>query len=114
MNNYEKLRTPEASRNLSDKFRQDFEQRLSKAVGYWQEHGKLVDQFEDDSMELSFAKGYLAACIDMQDLFAVKTSEWIRDNHAKYYGPDLDEDGTPCECFMLTQFIDGLVKSMEE
>lgn len=67
MSDYEKLRTPETSKELPMEFRKEFEEALSKAVGYWQEHGYLVDQFEDNRMECSFAKGFLAGCIYMDN-----------------------------------------------
>lgn len=64
---YEKLRDPELSKELPIKFRKEFEDALSKAIGYWQQHGYLVDQFEDNAMECSFAKGFLAGCIYMEN-----------------------------------------------
>lgn len=63
MSDYEKLRDIELSKELSIEFRKEFEEALSKAIGYWQKNGYLVDQFEDDRMEGSFAKGFLAGCI---------------------------------------------------
>lgn len=33
----------------------------------WQNGARVVDQFEDNPMELSFAKGFLAGCIYMEN-----------------------------------------------
>ena len=56
MNNYEKLGTIETSKELYDDFKREFKDALSKAIEYWQEHGMLVDRFEDNFTEASFAK----------------------------------------------------------
>ena len=63
MNQYELLRREETTQGLPDKFREDFEKGLEKAMKYWSEHGRLVDQFEDNFAECSFAKGFLEGCI---------------------------------------------------
>ena len=67
MDYYEKLRDPELSKGLPIEFVKEFEEALSKAIGYWQQHGYLVDKFEDNAMECSFAKGFLAGCIYMEN-----------------------------------------------
>lgn len=66
MKDYEKLRDHKTAKELPIEFRKEFEEALSKAIGYWQQHGFLVDQFEDNAMECSFAKGFLAGCIYME------------------------------------------------
>jgi len=63
---YEQLRDPKTAKELPIEFRKEFEGALSKAIGYWQQNGKIVDQFEDNAMESSFAKGFLAGCIYME------------------------------------------------
>lgn len=63
MDNYELLRTEETFKNLPKNFITEFEEALSGAMEYWKKHGMLVDQFEDNKMECSFAKGFLAGCI---------------------------------------------------
>ena len=64
---YEKLRDPQTAKELPIEFRKEFEEALSKAIGYWQQNGFLVDQFEYNAMECSFAKGFLAGCIYMEN-----------------------------------------------
>jgi hypothetical protein len=64
---YEKLRDPQTAKELPIGFSKEFEEALSKAVGYWQQNGFLVDRFEDNAMECSFAKGFLAGCIYMEN-----------------------------------------------
>lgn len=64
---YEKLRDPQTAKELPIEFRKEFEEALSKAVGYWQQNGFLVDRFKDNAMERSFAKGFLAGCIYMEN-----------------------------------------------
>jgi len=63
---YEQLRDPKSAKELPIEFRKEFEEALSKAIGYWQQNGFLVDRFEDNAMERSFAKGFLAGCIYME------------------------------------------------
>ena len=64
---YEKLRDPQTAKELPIEFRKEFEEALSKAVGYWQQNGYLVDRFEDNAMECSFAIGFVAGCIYMEN-----------------------------------------------
>lgn len=64
---YEQLKDPQTAKELPIEFRKEFEEALSKAIGYWQQNGKIVDQFEDNTMERSFAKGFLAGCIYMEN-----------------------------------------------
>lgn len=64
---YEKLKDPKTAKELPIEFMEEFEEALSKAIGYYQQNGFLVDQFEDNAMECSFAKGFLAGCIYMEN-----------------------------------------------
>lgn len=75
MNNYEKLRNIETSKELSDDFKREFEDALSKAIEYWQKHGMLVDRFEDNFAEASFAKGFFAGCIYMDKHHSFKPTK---------------------------------------
>lgn len=63
---YEQLIDHESAKELHIEFRKEFEDALSKAIGYWQQNGFLVDRFEDNAMECSFSKGFLAGCIYME------------------------------------------------
>ena len=63
MGDFEKLRTTEGASQLPKEFVKKFEEGLAEAIEYWKTHGRLVDSFEDDKMELSFSKGFLAGCI---------------------------------------------------
>lgn len=64
---YEKLRDPKTAKELPIEFRKEFEEALSKAIGDWQQNGYNVDVFEHDSMVRSFAKGFLAGCIYVEN-----------------------------------------------
>lgn len=67
MNDYEKLRTEETSKELPQEFKIEFEEALLNATFAWKDGAYLVDRFEDDKMELSFAKGFLEGCIYMEN-----------------------------------------------
>lgn len=64
---YEKLKTAETAKELDEKFKESFNESLSKAFAEYRESGSFtVDSLEDNSMELAFAKGYLAGFIDLE------------------------------------------------
>ena len=61
MTEYEMLRTQRDE--VPKEFRDRFEKALREAWDYYNSHGRLVDQFEDDYVECAFAKGFLSGCI---------------------------------------------------
>lgn len=64
---YEKLKTAETAKELDEKFKESFNESLSKAFAEYNESGSFtVDSLEDNPMELAFAKGYLAGFIDLE------------------------------------------------
>lgn len=96
---YEKLKTAETAKELDEKFKESFNESLSKAFAEYRESGSFtVDSLEDNSMELAFAKGYLAGFIDLEKKMMANVLDELKKfngagayvkqgiNYAKLYG----------------------------
>ena len=96
---YEKLKTAETAKELDEKFKESFNESLSKAFAeYWESGSLTVDSLEDNSMELAFAKGYLAGFIDLEKKIMANVLDELKKfngagayvkqgiNYAKLYG----------------------------
>ena len=82
---YEKLKTAETAKELDEKFKESFNESLSKAFAEYRESGSFtVDSLEDNPMELAFAKGYLAGFIDLEKKIMANVKQDI--NYALLYG----------------------------
>jgi len=81
---YEKLRTNKDG--VPKDFRKSFEKALAEAWKDYNNSGAwLVDAFEDNEMELAFAKGFLEGCINTEKKVIDKVCKFTKANVREYH-----------------------------